>query len=190
MGHGAAICPTLPGHRLTAARPPAPGKAARVARWLHDLFEASLVLKGALAMVEALAGLVLWLLPHDGVPRLVHWLAEIQLVHHRVETMAAWAEARAAEFSISSQHFYALYLLSHGGLKIGLVLALARGYRWAYPAAMVLLAAFIAYQMHHWAETRAPVLLFLSGFDAVMIWLVLQEWIAVRRREGQAPGPA
>ncbi len=70
--------------------------------------------------------------------------------------------------------------MAHGALKLAMVFLLARRVPWAYPASVILLAGFIAYQLHHWTETHSSALLFLSTFDALMIALVLREYSALR----------
>lgn len=184
MGHGLAICPAVPGRRLTTV---VPGRAKYgLAWWLHELFEASLVIKALLAATEAAAGLTFLLTPNHRFLNAIHWLLEKELIPHRHDLLAEWANAAATALSIQTQHFYAIYLLSHGGLKLAMVLLLARGIRWAYPASMVLLALFILYQMNHWTHTHSPTLLILTAFDAVMIYLVWREYRAIDSRPHRA----
>src|SRR6266480_595407 len=74
--------------------------------------------------------------------------------------------------------FGAIYLLWHGAVKVGLVAALLRGQRWAYPAAIVAFLAFLVYQISRYAHTHAPELLVLSVLDVLVILLT---WLEYRR---------
>jgi uncharacterized membrane protein len=121
-------------------------------RLLHWLFEASLAIKGFLCAAETLAGLGLLLTPNPLIARLVFCI----------------------------QHFYAWYLLAHGGLKLTMVFMLWRRVLWAYPAAMVVLTGFVIYQTYEFVHAGSPFLLVLALFDLVMIGLVWQEWRALR----------
>jgi uncharacterized membrane protein len=159
--------------------------AARIARWLHQLFEASLVIKGILAASEAISGLGLLFTSNALILGFVQWLTRNELAQTPEDEMARWTEHLARSFSIEIQHFYAVYLLSHGALKFLMVILLAARVRWAYPAAMVVLAGFVAYQLHGWSQSGSLVLLALSGFDLVMIGLVWREWRALK-----SPQPA
>jgi len=154
--------------------------AARIARWLHQLFEASLVIKGVLAVAEALSGLGLLLTTNAMILAFVDWLTRNELAQEPTDAMALWVRRLAQTFSMETQHFYAIYLISHGALKLVMVLLLAFRVVWAYPAAMVVLAGFVVYQLHHWTVTGSPVLPVLSGFDLLMIWLVWREWRDLR----------
>lgn len=151
-----------------------------IARWLHRLFEASLVIKGILATLEALSGLGLLMTANRHIVALVDWLTHYEIAEDPQDKLASWVQRHAELLSIQSQHFYALYLLSHGTLKLGMVILLALGLTWAYPAAILVLAGFVLYQTYEWLHSNSPFLLMLSGLDMLMIYLVWQEYLAIR----------
>ncbi|MDZ4087273.1 MAG: DUF2127 domain-containing protein [Tabrizicola sp.] len=155
-------------------------------RLLHWLFEASLAIKGLLTSLEALAGLGLIVTPNPLVARFVFWVTHFQIAEHPDDTLASWTLRAVQQFPVPTQHFYALYLLAHGGLKLTLVLLLWRKVVWAYPAAMVVLAGFVAYQLYEFVHAGTPILLLLAVFDLVMIGLVWQEWKALCGRVAPA----
>lgn len=159
-----------------------------IARRLHWVFEASLVIKGLLATSESVGGLGLLFTPNTAILRLVAWLTRHELTQDPSDEMALWFRHAAEQFPIQTQHFYAWYLLGHGILKLAMVGMLARRVYWAYPVAMAILAGFVVYQLHHWTLTHAPVLLLLSLFDAIMIGLVLREWREMRALRPQTTG--
>lgn len=153
---------------------------ALIARWLHRLFEASLVIKGVLATLEALSGLGLLLTANHRIVALVDWLTRYEIAEGPQDGLATWVQRHAELLSMQSQHFYALYLLSHGALKLAMVILLALGLSWAYPAALLVLAGFVTYQTYEWLHSGSPFLLMLSGLDMLMIYLVWQEYRAIR----------
>ena len=155
-------------------------------RLLHWLFEASLAIKGLLTSLEALAGLGLIVTPNPLIARFVFWVTHFQIAEHPDDTLASWTLRAVQQFPVPTQHFYALYLLAHGGLKLTLVLLLWRKVVWAYPAAMVVLAGFVGYQLYEFVHAGAPFLLLLAVFDLVMIGLVWQEWKALSGRVAPA----
>jgi uncharacterized membrane protein len=150
------------------------------ARILHWLFEASLVIKGLLTGAESLAGLGLLLVPNAMVARLVYWLTHYEIAEDPTDTMAAWTRRAVENFPIGTQHFYAMYLIFHGGLKLGIVLLLWRRVMWAYPAGMVVLTGFVAYQLYEFVHSGSPFLLMLAVFDLFMIGLIWQEYRALK----------
>lgn len=145
-------------------------------RWLHWLFEGSLVIKGLLAASEALSGLGLLLAPYALLLRFIDWMTRNDITHEPTDWFEAWMQHQFSGFSIQMQHFFALYLLFHGGLKLAMVLGLARRIKWAYPASMLVLAGFVAWQIHHFSVNGSPMLIALSMLDTVMIALVWREY--------------
>lgn len=87
-------------------------------------------------------------------------------------TLLHWAQG----FSIATQHFYAIYLLSHGLVKLILVAGLLRGARWAYPTSLVVMALFVLYQLYRFSFTHDVGLILLTAFDLFVIALIWREW--------------
>ena len=56
-----------------------PTSGPRLSRWLHKLFEATLLVKGSLAASEALAGLGLLVTANHVILSLVGWLLSLPL---------------------------------------------------------------------------------------------------------------
>jgi uncharacterized membrane protein len=156
---------------------PAPGL---IRRWLHWLFEASLLVKGTLAGAESLSGLFLLLTANARLLRFVDWLVANEVAQDPADPLAKEIEHMAEGLSLASQHFYAWYLMGHGLLKLAMVLGLARRILWAYPASMALLAAFVVFEMDEFLRSHSPVLLALSCLDLLMIFLVWREYAAIR----------
>jgi len=159
-------------------------------RWLDRLFGASLLVKGVLAAAEAIAGLGLLFTPNAAIQRLVGWLTRNEISHDPTDPMAVWVLGAAELFTVPTQHFYAVYLLAHGVMKLAMVLLLAARIGWSYPFAIAVLAGFIAYQAYHYTVSPSPALILLSLFDAMMILLVWREWRghAARLSPARAPG--
>lgn len=156
------------------------------ARFLHWLFEASLAIKGALTSAETMAGLGLMLTSHLRVAQFVFWLTHFEIAEDPTDRLASWTLRALEQFPVSTQTFYAWYLLAHGGLKLAMVVMLWARVLWAYPAAMVVLAGFVIYQTTEFFYTGSPFLLLLALFDAVMIGLIWQEYKALKA--AQQPG--
>jgi uncharacterized membrane protein len=147
-----------------------------VGRWLHWLFEASLLFKGLLAFGETMSGLGLVLTPNHAILSLVSWMTSHELAQDPGEDMAQWFQNITDTFPIATQQFYAIYLLAHGALKFTMVLMLNRKVLWAYPAAMVVLGGFVLYQLFEFVAHGSTILLGLSALDSIMIVLVWREW--------------
>lgn len=153
-----------------------PRRLTREQGLLHRLFEASLLAKGVFAAVECVTGIALLVTANATIRRGIDWLTRHELVEDPTDPLASRIAALASRFDGSSQHFYAIYLLGHGLVKLVIVILLARRITAAYPLGIAVFAAFILYQLHRWTLTHSPMMLFLSAFDLLVIWLTWREW--------------
>ena len=101
--------------------------------------------------------------------------------NERETTHFGWLRHAAALFSLSSEHFMAIYLLAHGLIKIVMVAALLRNRLWAYPAAIFVFTGFIAYQLYRYTFTGGIGLILLSAFALFLIGIIWLEYRAQRR---------
>ena len=179
MGYGAAICAAISRAGLNRSPMKHPVRPTPAKIW-HWLFEASLAIKGLLTGTEVAAGLGMFAVPNAMVARLVYWLTHFEIAEDPTDTMASWTLRAMEQFPIGTQHFYAMYLMLHGGLKLGIVMLLWRRVMWAYPAGMVVLAGFVAYQVYEFVHSGSPFLLLLALFDLFMIGLIWKEFRALK----------
>lgn len=114
------------------------------------------------------------------IVRAVHWLTAGEISEDPHDLVANFLRREAAHFSLSGEHFIAIYLLIHGVIKIGIVVALLRDALWAYPTAIVIFFGFIAYQIYQYTLTGGFGLIALSIFDAMVIVLVWLEYRALK----------
>lgn len=79
-------------------------------------------------------------------------------------------------FAASVQYMSALYLVTHGIVKIALVAGLLRNRIWAYPAAIAVFTLFGLYQIFYLFQAYSFWLLALTVLDAIVIALTWHEW--------------
>ncbi|GES50153.1 membrane protein [Rhizobium sp. NBRC 114257] len=149
-------------------------------RRIHQLFEISVLLKGAHALIECLGGLVLALVSTESILRLANRITQPELLNDPHDFIATHLLIWAQDFSVGTKNFYAYYLLSHGLVKVLLVIGLLRGKMWAYPASLVALGLFIVYQLYRFTDTHGIGLIILTIFDLVVMVLIWQEYKVVR----------
>jgi uncharacterized membrane protein len=150
-------------------------------RRIHQIFVVSVLLKGAHALIECVGGIALYLVSTDTIVALVNKVTQEELVEDPNDLVASHLLTMAQEFSIATKSFYAFYLLSHGLIKVLLVAGLLRGQLWAYPASIIALGAFIAYQLYRFTFTNSFALILLTIFDLFVIALIWHEWRLISR---------
>ncbi|MFQ5623267.1 MAG: DUF2127 domain-containing protein [Paracoccaceae bacterium] len=150
-------------------------------RLLHQIFEASLFLKGFFAVLEFAGGVALYSVGNDWILALVQRLTLNELISDPNDAIALTLLNFAQNFSVESKDFYGLYLATHGIVKLVLVGGLVARIRWAYPAAIATLFLFIAYQLYRYYITASFGLVIISGFDVILIALIRREYMVMRR---------
>ena len=150
-------------------------------RRIHQIFEISVLLKGAHALIECIGGLVLAFVSSSAIASLVNTLTQEELIEDPNDFVATHLLSLAQNFTVSSQHFYAFYLLSHGLIKVFLVIGLLRNKLWAYPLSLVVLGLFIVYQFYRYSYTHGIGLIVLTVFDVIVMALIWHEYRLVRR---------
>jgi uncharacterized membrane protein len=146
---------------------------AAAERNIHRLFEVGVVLKGLNALLEIVVGTTLFFV---NIPDTVQSLAQNELIEDPNDFLATHVQTLVGHLSTQTQFYSALYLLSHGAIKVFLVVGLLRRRSWAYPASLAVLALFVAYQVIKWLETHSIPLLLLTLFDLALMWLVWHEY--------------
>lgn len=149
-------------------------------RRIHEIFEISILLKGGHALIECVGGILLALVSTRAITDFVGRATQYELSEDRNDLVATYLLRWAQGFSIETQQFYAYYLLSHGVVKLLLVIGLLREKYWAYPVSLVVLGLFIAYQIYRYSFTHGPALIVLSIFDIFVMGLVWHEYRLVR----------
>jgi uncharacterized membrane protein len=144
------------------------------------LFRVAVVLKGLDGAIETAGGLALLVASPAWILQTASVLTWDWLAAHPRSVVASHMATSAQHLSTGSERFAGIYLLAHGLVKIGLVAALLKDQRWAYPTAMVVFALFVGYQLHRYTVTHAMLLLPLSLFDVIVIALI---WLEYRRTE-------
>lgn len=158
---------------------PASGES-RTSRLLHDSYLVGLTVQALIGASQLVGAVVLQLAIRFGwLERLAHF-TQHELAETRRDPPMLFLLRAAHDFSIHRETFWSLYLIGHGILNLGVVIALMARRRWAHPASIVVLAGFVVYQLYRYTYSGAPVLIGLSLFDAVVIALVWREWRVAR----------
>jgi uncharacterized membrane protein len=146
---------------------------------LDKTFNVALILKGLDGLLELLGGILLIVISPETINRLAHSLTQHELsedphdfvVHHLLRLTANLH---------NTQTFGALYLLTHGLVKIVIVIGLLRREHWAYYVAFVFLGGFVIYQVYRIAYAPSVGLALLTLFDLFIIWLTWREFQRMR----------
>jgi uncharacterized membrane protein len=157
---------------------------------IHRIFEVSVLLKGAHAVIECLGGLALALASTTSIVGWVNRLTQDELIEDPNDFIATHLLSMAQEFSVNTKNFYAFYLLSHGVVKLALVVGLLSKKLWSYPASLIVLVLFIVYQIYRFYYTKSVGLVVLTVFDVFVMVLIWHEYRLMRRHHSVSPRAA
>jgi uncharacterized membrane protein len=139
-------------------------------------FDVAIILKGLDGALEVIGGLLLLVVTPATIDRLVGTLTQHELSQDPHDFLATHALNYANGLKGSALVFGAVYLLSHGLVKIVLVAALLRSQLWAYPWMIAFLVVFVVYQIYRMTFAPSIGLVALTVFDVVVTWLTYLEY--------------
>jgi uncharacterized membrane protein len=175
---------------MTAARTAAEAPAKPLSPALDKTFKVGLVLKGLDGILEVAGGILLLFLSPHAIEHLVRGLTAHELSQDPHDLIARYLLHSASHLNKGVTLFGAVYLLSHGAAKIVLVALVLRDKLWAYPWLIVLLLAFIGYQVYRLSAVHFSVgLTALTLFDAALVWLTWREYQSKRGHRAPARPP-
>ena len=97
-----------------------------------------------------------------------------------LDAIAHYLLRSVSHLSEGAQLFGFIYLLSHGVIKILLVVSLWNRKLWAYPAAIVFFILFVIYQLYRYSVSHSAWMLLLSALDAAIVFLTWTEYRVIR----------
>jgi uncharacterized membrane protein len=159
---------------------PTSPRVSRTEARVHRVFQISLVLKGLHSVLEIVGGILLLVVSRQHMLTIVNLLTQEDLLRDPDDRIAQYVVRAAHELSTSAKAFAAFYLLSHGIIKLFLIVEILRHKWWAYPAFMIALAALITYQSYQLLHSLSIGLIALTLLDAVVLVLTWHEYRLVR----------
>lgn len=146
----------------------------------HKSFEVGVLLKGIDGILEIIGGFLLMFLNPDRLNKLVVLLTQHELSEDPRDKISRYMIDLSAKFTVSTQNFGVFYLISHGLIKLILVIFLWKRKIWAYPITIISFVLFIIYQLYRYTIYHSTWLIVLSVFDVIMIILTFIEYKRIK----------
>ena len=150
-------------------------------KYIHRLFDISLIFKGILATIETIGGFLALFISTQFITDFVITITQDELSDDPTDFFSNFLVHSAHQLSIGSQHYIAFYLLSHGIIKAFLVTNLFKEKLWAFPAAIGVFSLFGAYQIVEYILHGSVWLLILTVLDAIVIMLTWHEYNYIKK---------
>jgi len=139
-------------------------------------FRISLYLKGLDGLLEIAGGILLLIVSPQQINHLARWLTEGELSNDPHDFIANHILKTAHHLTGASLAFGAAYLLSHGIVKVVLVVEVIRDHLWAYIGLIGVTVLFVIYQTYRIMVKFSISMLLLTLFDLLIIYLTQKEY--------------
>lgn len=147
---------------------------------LDKTYEVGIILKGIDGVLELIGAAALLFIPGHYFHAFSHWITELEAGSSHQGFISTHITRFGEELANGRHVFAILFLLTHGLVKVVLVVCLLRNKLWAYPFGLVALTLFLVYQLYEMAIRPTFGMGFLTVLDAIIIWLVWREWHQVK----------
>lgn len=145
-------------------------------KYTHLLFEITLLIKGFGAGLEIIAGFFVLFITKDVIHSAIVFITQGEVTEDPHDFFVHYLRSLSDHFSVNSQMFVFLYLVSHGVIKLVLIISLYKKKLWAYPASLIIFGLFIVYQLYRYTFTHSLWLIVFTLLDMLVVWLVWKEY--------------
>ena len=143
---------------------------------IHRVFEVSLILKGLFSLCEIVTSILIFFIPLKSINNIVIDITQLDFLHDHMDFLTHHLQQWVQHFSVGSKHFASFYLLSHGIIKLWMVIGLLQKKLKYFPPAITIFGLLIAYQIYRIFHTHSIMLIFLTMFDFIVIILACNEF--------------
>jgi uncharacterized membrane protein len=153
---------------------------------LDKTYEIGIVIKGIDGVLELIGGVLVLVLSPGTILNITNFFTQDALQENPHNILANHIEKAGHHLASGQTTFAALFLLTHGLVKVVLVTCLLLNKMWAYPWALAVLGIFLVYQAYLLVTRPTFGMAFLTVLDIIIIGLVYREW----RQQTSAAKPA
>ena len=139
-------------------------------------FYGGLIFKSVNALIEVIGGFIMIVLNHEWLNRLIKLIALPELIEDPRDIVMKYFITMGQNFSISTQHSVATYMLLHGTTKLVVIWLLLKKKLWAYPFAVVVFALFIAYEIYIYIHSLSVLMLMMVIIDITIVVMIILEY--------------
>lgn len=154
---------------------------------LDKVYEIGLVVKGIDGTAELIGGILVLSLSPGFILTATKVLVSNELNENPHNFIALHILHGGQKLAAGHNFFAAAFLLTHGLVKVVLVICLLLNKIWVYPYALGVLTLFLVYQIYALITSPGFGMVVLTVLDVIIILLVWREWQQVKTgRKDQA----
>jgi len=143
---------------------------------LDKLFGFALLMKGLNAILEIISSILLIIIKPEQIVKTISFFTSQEIVEDPKDFAANFLIKAFHNYSITSNTFWILYLLSHGVIKIILVIFLSKRKYKIYPVAIGVFVLFLLYEVYKLLIDGTFSIILLIIIDIITIYLTILEY--------------
>lgn len=143
---------------------------------IDETFEVGVLIKLIFGFLETAAGVVLAFSGKLMINNFFINMAQQEVSEDPKDIFVNYLLKVSSNFFADVHVFAVVYLIFHGVVNIFLGYFLLKEKIWAYPMAIGLFFPFLIYQVYRYFHTHSLLLIFLSVFDALVMWIIYLEY--------------
>lgn len=153
---------------------------------VHNLYLIGLGAKAMNGLLEVIGAIFIFMSDFSKWPDYVNVFFREELFEDPNDIVANLFINAMQKADVSIQLSSSLYFLSHGLVKLFLVMALLKKKYWAYPLSEIVLLLFIIYQTYLYTNHGSVFILFLNAIDLVLMVLIWVEYKSIKNNQGDS----
>jgi uncharacterized membrane protein len=145
---------------------------------LHNSFEVGIFIKGFDGVFQVIGAALVLLVSPNKIASWIYAITSQELIEDKKDFVANHLVSFISHYTSHAQWFAAIYLASHGLIKIFLVYCLWKKKIWSYPLAISIFIIFGVYQMYRFSITHGIGMIILTVLDIIVVTLT---WIEYKK---------
>jgi uncharacterized membrane protein len=147
---------------------------------VYLLFKWSILLKGVISFAEIVVGVVVLFIPASFFTTFADTLTRGELTEEPTSFVANHILSSGHSLTAIGGAFIAIYLISRGAIKLGLIISLLKNKLWAYPWSLAVLSFFVVYQLYEITKTQSLAIIAITVFDFIVMYFIWKEYSIVK----------
>lgn len=143
---------------------------------IHKFFEVGLLIKTLDSIAEVILGILFYILSPLAVNNLINAVLGNELMEQPRDWLFNAFFHGWHGLPPETQYLWAFIFLSHGLVKLFLVIGLYKEKLWVFPIAGVAFGLFAVYQIYHILLVFSTILVTLTILDFIFIYLIVGEY--------------
>ena len=149
---------------------------------LHQLFDVSILIKSALAFLETMGGISVFLVSSNFIFKFVNIISFGELTETPIDSLSRYLLNVMHGFSGGAKVFVAIYLLLHGIINLIIITGLFKKKIFAYHTSFIVFVIFAFYEVYRYIFHPNIYLIVLVIFDSITVWLTWKEYERLKKQ--------